>query len=246
METPFFGETTLCYHLNELTTTVKAPPQHLFMLSYEQMEVSKCLTISINKGIDQILTVMRSRGFDSTDLATKICNTDVPLAHLIKDMELVVSHSTEQGSRLGINIYDVGFRLFFSILPRRMAPKRLADRTWNCSVPHWPQFRSHLQCNLCTECHGAEDEANCSHTTDRCGPGFLELGGACFFYRRRPRKKLTWMAASDVCTRWGGKLASLNTQRKWQDALRILKTKVWYRFKAFVGLLPPSAFKSLW
>ena len=237
METPLFGEITQLLLIDELFSTLKAPPGHVFMISYEQTEVSRCLAIYVDEDDKRI-----SSGYFHISPVNLVCHTDVRLAQLFtKGRVLAARYYLNSVTR-----YDMGFRLFFSILPRHVAPKRLADRTWNCSVPHWPQFRSHLQCNLCTECYGAEDEVNCSHTTDRCGPGFLELGGACFFYRQRPSDNLTWMAASDVCTRWGGKLASLNTQQKWQDALQILQTNTWVLFKVFVGLLPPSAFKPLW
>nr|KAG5710814.1 hypothetical protein BaRGS_026965 [Batillaria attramentaria] len=39
-----------------------------------------------------------------------------------------------------------------------VVPKQLPDGKWNCSVPHWTQFRPHLTCNLELECAGGEDE----------------------------------------------------------------------------------------
>ena len=65
-------------------------------------------------------------------------------------------------------------------MQRERKPQRLAGAQWNCSVPHWADFKPHLACNLLVQCPGREDEAGCGYPT--CGPdraGFV-VGGTCY------------------------------------------------------------------
>ena len=70
-----------------------------------------------------------------------------------------------------------GFKMLFSFHDAGSRPQRLGDGTWNCSVSHWSQFRQHLPCDLEPQCHSGEDEAECPYTTQRCGPGRIQVSG---------------------------------------------------------------------
>ncbi|PVD35472.1 hypothetical protein C0Q70_02435 [Pomacea canaliculata] len=69
-----------------------------------------------------------------------------------------------------------GFRLSFSFHALSALPQQLRDGRWNCSVPHWPDFRLHFPCNLVSDCVGGEDEVDCPYTS-HCIPDQFRCDG---------------------------------------------------------------------
>ena len=79
-------------------------------------------------------------------------------------------------------ISSAAFRVLFSFHNASALPEKLGGgggggrggrggRGWNCSVPHWPDFRLHFPCDLQAQCGGQEDEAECPYTGQDCGEG---------------------------------------------------------------------------
>nr|KAG5712232.1 hypothetical protein BaRGS_014582 [Batillaria attramentaria] len=54
-----------------------------------------------------------------------------------------------------------GFHLSFSFHNMSALPQQLSGGKWNCSVPHWTNFRQHFLCTLESECAGGEDVVIC-------------------------------------------------------------------------------------
>ncbi|KAK7502664.1 hypothetical protein BaRGS_00006239, partial [Batillaria attramentaria] len=90
-------------------------------------------------------------------------------------------------------------------------PERLPSGEWNCSVPHWADFRRHFHCNFDVECEGGEDETECPYTATRCGSatGIL-IGNRCYVLGH-PLKPITWTEASVACLSLNAQLVSFNT-----------------------------------
>lgn len=115
----------------------------------------------------------------------------------------------------------MGFRMLFSFHNRSSLPQRLPDGTWNCSVPHWSDFRQHLPCDLQAQCAGREDEAECPFVSEECGERQYSLGGQCYLYVI-PDQPTTMLDAASQCRRHGGHLVSPHTPQKWNDLMELL------------------------
>ena len=112
-------------------------------------------------------------------------------------------------------------------MQREQRPERLSGTQWNCSVPHWEDFKPHLACNLMVQCPGREDEAGCGYTT--CGPddsGFT-VGDTCYVLSvlqpdfRLGSTTLEWNSYSDAVERCGrlGSMSEAGQLRKVVDFL---------------------------
>ena len=132
-----------------------------------------------------------------------------------------------------------GFRLRFSFHEDATLPQRLSDGAWNCSVPHWPLFRPHVQCNLLTECAGGEDEAPCPYSSARCGPGRLSIGPSCYIYVA-PAGPTSWQQASENCRSRGATLAVLKTLEEWTSVARVLHPGLSREERLLVGIQTAS------
>ncbi|PVD35464.1 hypothetical protein C0Q70_02427 [Pomacea canaliculata] len=117
---------------------------------------------------------------------------------------------------------ETGFRLDFSFHALSALPQQLSDGRWNCSVPHWPDFRLHFPCNLVSDCVGGEDEVDCPYTSHVCGPGFQSANGTCLQFTKTDHD-ITWVEASEACESRGMLLMAAHTPAEWaaiQDLLR--------------------------
>ena len=101
-------------------------------------------------------------------------------------------------------------------------------------MPHWPDFRLHLRCNLARECAGGEDEEGCPYTL--CEDGGLAWGGSCF-HLLDPGYSLSWHDSNLACSRRvGGRLASLHTPLERQRVTHHLRSYRSGQFWTFLGL----------
>lgn len=151
----------------------------------------------------------------STHAMARSCGRKRPSAFLVNAEELAVHFVSDYDDSKD------GFKLQFSFHSRSSVPQQFADGTWNCSVPHWPDFRYHFQCDLQPDCRGGEDEAECPYTSDICPQGLISAGGGCFRYVIRDRK-LSWHEASAECQRRGERLASLHNKEQWTTIMGVL------------------------
>lgn len=112
---------------------------------------------------------------------------------------------------------------------------------WNCSVPHWPDFRPHFLCNRKSECAGGEDERECPYTL--CQNDGVVVAGRCYFLSETAMHSTTWIESSLWCNRNGGRLASLNTAEKWQQVPSLLNIAKYVDYVYYVGITTsPSSF----
>ena len=132
-----------------------------------------------------------------------------------------------------------GFRLRFSFHNDTALPQPLPDGTWNCSVPHWPDFRQHVLCNFKTECAGGEDEAPCPYTTQRCGQGRISIGDSCYIYVA-PDHKISWLDADKSCRMKGAALASLKSAGEWRRVYYTLRRELFANRPLFIGIQSSS------
>ena len=98
-----------------------------------------------------------------------------------RDRETETSH-THSHSFLIISLprKTTGFKLRFSFHNKSTRPQQAPSGRWNCSVPHWHQFRQHFACDLIPQCSDGRDEAPCPYTSPYCGVGFIALGESCY------------------------------------------------------------------
>ena len=110
------------------------------------------------------------------------------------------------------------------VLQAAEVPGRLANNTWNCSVPSWPRFRRHFLCDLRQDCAGGEDEVQCPYSP--CNKqGGVRLRGHCYFFIEL-FTRLTWQQGQDECRKVGADLASLTSRREWIDVMYWLQLGV--------------------
>ncbi|PVD24024.1 hypothetical protein C0Q70_14493 [Pomacea canaliculata] len=117
---------------------------------------------------------------------------------------------------------ETGFRLFFSFHTLSALPQQLSDGRWNCSVPHWPDFRLHFPCNLVSDCVGNEDEEDCPYTGHVCGPGFLSANVTCLQFVK-PFQDVSWETAAETCKSRGLVLMTANTPAEWEATRDLLR-----------------------
>jgi len=119
-------------------------------------------------------------------------------------------------------------------------PEKLASGKWNCSVPHWPDFRQHFPCNAYPDCSLAEDEVDCPYTTEKCGLGFITAGDSCHFLLMPPDISASWYSGRQQCFSQGARLSTLNTPAEWnavKNALRLRNGD-----NVFLGMTSTSTF----
>ena len=101
---------------------------------------------------------------------------------------------------------------------------------WNCSVPHWPLFQTHLACNLWVQCQGEEDEDGCHYT--RCDSSGFFVDDKCYILSRE--RILAISEATTTCASIGGRLANLKTEADIKKVATIMWKKSVFPF--FIGL----------
>ena len=127
----------------------------------------------------------------------------------------------------------IEFKLLFSFLKDSALPEKLPGGKWNCSVPHWPDFRQHMRCNMLRECEGGEDEVDCGYESEDCGPGLISAAGSCYLLENFNGK--TSDEATVECQRRGGYLVSLNTPEEWKVLSQLMLERIPFDY-IFVGL----------
>ena len=200
--------------------TVTAPESHVIFLSFLSMAifVPKCDSPSPHDDSDYLTLYSGPCSHSSVRVWTH-CTTHRPAPYLHpKPSGSLSLHFVSSGG----HEQSTGFRAQFSFHNLTARPERLPDGTWNCSVKHWRDFQQHFPCDLVPQCAGGEDEARCSYTTERCGPGKIDVGGRCYIYVT-PRGNVTWNAAYDGCSSRGAFLASLETSQEWNDVIGLLR-----------------------
>ncbi|XP_070184274.1 G-protein coupled receptor GRL101-like [Littorina saxatilis] len=189
------------------------------------------------------------RNVSEADMVATVCKDRVPdvtvhHANVVHVLWTINTHPKDYYEKEGEFFYIpvLGFRLRFSF-HEKTTPllQQLPSGLWNCSVPQWPEFKSHFRCNYDTECAGAEDETDCPYT-GHCPPGLVQADGRCYIYDN-PRGAISWLEANILCAeRYGGYLASFNTRQEWLEvmsAFRLVKSRIKY----FVGLRTADAGK---
>ena len=138
------------------------------------------------------------------------------------------------------------FKLLFSFHLKSALLEQLPGGKWNCSVPHWPDFRQHMRCNMLRECEGGEDEVDCGYESEDCGPGLISAAGSCYLYADDVVfSSMSSLDASRECEKRGGYLVSLNTPEEWKIISDLLLKQMIFD-TIFIGLrdqsraLPPE------
>ncbi|PVD37665.1 hypothetical protein C0Q70_00264 [Pomacea canaliculata] len=134
---------------------------------------------------------------------------------------------------------ETGFRLVFSFNALSALPQHLRDGRWNCSVPHWPDFRLHFRCDLVSDCVGNEDEVDCPYTSHVCGPGFLSANGTCLQFVKTV-KEVSWETAKKTCESRGLLLMTANTPAE-EEATRDLLLQYFPKSEYLAYGLQPSS-----
>lgn len=185
---------------------IRVPQQHKVMLSFSHLDLAG----SIYNCHRDVVQVYKETLSPSHRLLEVCSNYTIPPRIIEATMLYVYLDSWDPDAHSG-------FKLLFSFHNVSALPERLADNRWNCSVPHWSDFRQHFPCNLESDCVGGEDEADCPYTSDVCGQGFARMGQGCVLFVRTPTP-VPWPEADMMCESRDMALISASTPEKW-DAL---------------------------
>nr|KAG5697695.1 hypothetical protein BaRGS_000580 [Batillaria attramentaria] len=115
-------------------------------------------------------------GNDQINEVQDICGNAPPSPRLYHPKDTMYAQFK---SYRNVNVHN-GFRLRFTFHNYSALPEQLSDRKWNCSVPHWADFKQHIPCNLVPDCVSGEDEEDCPYSSDACGQGHFSVGGTCY------------------------------------------------------------------
>ncbi|KAL8586635.1 hypothetical protein ACOMHN_040143 [Nucella lapillus] len=103
-----------------------------------------------------------------------------------------------------------GFRTVFSFHLISEAPVKLDSGRFNCTSPHYPAYKRHVECNLSPECEGGEDQgAHCPYSSPKCG-GWVRSGVKCYSYIDW-KKPISFYGAQAECLMNNGNLAMMKT-----------------------------------
>ncbi|XP_070193933.1 G-protein coupled receptor GRL101-like [Littorina saxatilis] len=186
-------------------------------------------------GYQRVEIYVGGMNMSEADLAVTVCEGSVPGPEFYHASTFHVFWKMDDPKDGFIVREVIGFRLQFSF-HERTSPllQKLPSGLWNCSVPQWPEFKSHFHCNYDTECVAAEDETDCPFT-GHCPPEHVTANGRCYRYIN-PRGPLSWLEANIVCSElYGGYLASFNSPEEWSgvtSAFSLKKSHIIF----FVGL----------
>ncbi|XP_025084037.1 G-protein coupled receptor GRL101-like isoform X2 [Pomacea canaliculata] len=215
------------YPLMDSWAEIPIPRHHQIMVSFQEVDIGgseECRHDKIS---------LYSEGHLNSSLIHEICTTHKPPVSLYNVSKLYIHFKS-------VTFYPgTGFRLSFSFHALSALPQQLRDGRWNCSVPHWPDFRLHFPCNLVSDCVGGEDEVDCPYTSHVCGPGFQSANGTCLQFVKTDRN-ISWKAASEICKSRGMLLMAAQTPTEWAATLDLLRYRPFER--SFYGLVlsPPS------
>ncbi|KAL8597274.1 hypothetical protein ACOMHN_051585 [Nucella lapillus] len=126
-----------------------------------------------------------------------------------------------------------GFRVLYSVHDHSQQPTQLPNGKWNCSVPFYPSFQQHFACSAENQCSEEKYREPCP-VSAVCGPQQLVAGDGCFRLFQ-PQQSTSWLAASETCGTYGGRLALLNTPQELNNTVRSLQ-KAGASPRIFVGL----------
>ncbi|PVD35473.1 hypothetical protein C0Q70_02436 [Pomacea canaliculata] len=224
VQTPNWNGKTL-YPFMDSWTEIRIPEHHKVMVSFQEVNIAgspKCLFDKISLYSERVLNKY---------VIHEICTSHKPPVSLYNVSKLYIHFQSVTFNP------GTGFRLDFTFHALSALPQQLSDGRWNCSVPHWPDFRLHFPCNLVSDCVGGEDEVDCPYTSHVCGPGFLSANGTCLQFTKTDQN-ISWNTASKTCESRGMQLTAANTPAEWEATLDILRYRP-YEYLLY-GLVPPS------
>ena len=97
-------------------------------------------------------------------------------------------------------------------------------------MPHWPQFQTHLACNLWVQCQGGQDEDQCNYT--RCDFSGFVVNDKCYTLSRESTQSA--VEAQEKCAAMGAALATIPTVSVRDKITAITSRKTNHKF--YIGL----------
>ena len=223
------------------TVSIDVPRKHSVLLSLSFIRVSdytvSCLESQLELYIGSLVTYTE----------WELCDTFVrrPYMDLFDTDHFRLYYRSYYGAFSRKKEF-IEFKLLFSFLKDSALPEKLPGGKWNCSVPHWPDFRQHMRCNMLRECEGGEDEVDCGYESEDCGPGLISAAGSCYLYADDVVfSSMSSLEASRECEKRGSYLVSLNTPEEWKIISDLLLKQMIFD-TIFIGLrdqsraLPPE------
>ena len=191
--------------------TLTAAEGHVIFLSFVSMAVKgrECDSDPSTRYDSEYLALYSGPCWRSSDLVWKTLHHAAPCSlpppvpvrlHLSLLRQQQNQQQQQQQPASGAARGIQGPVLFFTTSRRHQSS--FLTGCGNCSVKHWLDFQQHFPCDLVPQCAGGEDEARCPYTSDRCGPGNIDVGGRCYNYVM-PRVAITWNDASYACSSRG-------------------------------------------
>ncbi|XP_025083269.1 uncharacterized protein LOC112557545 [Pomacea canaliculata] len=224
VQTPNWNGKTL-YPLMDSWIEIRIPEHHKVMVSFQEVNIAGTPYC----GFDKIS--LYSEHPKNKGVIDEICTNHKPPISVYNVSKLYIHFKS-------VTLYPgTGFRLDFSFHALSALPQQLSDGRWNCSVPHWPDFRLHFPCNLVSDCVGGEDEVDCPYTSHVCGPGFQSANGTCLQFVKTDQN-ISWNTASKTCESRGMLLMAANTPAEWVATVDILRYRP-FEYLLY-GLVPAS------
>nr|KAG5686788.1 hypothetical protein BaRGS_013108 [Batillaria attramentaria] len=189
--------------------TVDAPPLHFIMTSFLAIDLETGWYV----GSGDVITLIKGESCAGEEAwRSAVGYIGLPEERLIQMNVMSIRFESDSQDE------ETGFRFFFSFHNQSALPQRLPDGKWNCSVPHWCDFKQHFLCTVKPECAGNEDAVFCLSAEDTCGHGAVVSGQKCFTYivgsdvlPKVEQNRTSWFAAREECAKRGMRLPSLET-----------------------------------
>ncbi|KAK7474547.1 hypothetical protein BaRGS_00034192 [Batillaria attramentaria] len=212
--------------------TVDAPPLHFIMTSFLVIDLETGWFL----GSGDVITLIKGENCVGEEAwRSTVGYIGLPEERLIQMNVMSIRFESDS------QVEETGFRFFFSFHSQSALPQRLPDGKWNCSVPHWCDFKQHFLCTVKPECAGDEDAVFCLSAEDTCGHGAVLSGQKCFTYivgsdvlPKVELNRTSWFAAREECAKRGMRLPNLETMMEQFLLSRILNVVNFEYF--YIGL----------
>ncbi|KAL8590308.1 hypothetical protein ACOMHN_006424 [Nucella lapillus] len=209
------GQTRYPPHL-DTWTRLDVPTNFSVMISFLFFDIE----VHTDCDYDRLTVQVKVNKTSNESLELIHCNNKPVLKPTVFHSNVLLFHFKSDES-----VEHLGFRLQFSFHDLSETPQKDDDGKWNCSVPYWPQFQQHLNCNVVEECVSGKDEEQCDHTSEKCGKGLLLIASKCYIFISE-EKPVTWNEAANECLRREAYLASLNSPREWKEVIAIVSSLI--------------------
>ena len=190
-----------------LCDQLKAPANHVIMVSHDSLRLHRC---------SAFLILHYVRPGSGSRIVDKLHKHHYKFVKVYRTPQIDVCVQTTVAKLLLRSC----FKLLFSFHHEHSVPQRLSSGLFNCSVDEYRRFQQHVDCNMQVDCEDGRDETGlCPYSSPACG-GWISAQRKCYWLfrfesaRTFPRKY--------QCRALGYELASMKTQQELDSAVTLI------------------------